>query len=196
MIEHYISSPDKATEDPATQQQRQQPSNDRHDPDRHSVFESMKARVSKIFHLDSDDNRRGSGDTRSRTRKSREGDNTGDSDSSSSISLPPRTRTPMLDPSTNIDLATGSKELENSGANGKQTTGGTKKKKPEDDVSKHTFYIVNSQMRLKLSAPSEVRAHYWIHLLSIIDLARTASNATVDYCPRKKCIFQPLHWSK
>ena len=32
-------------------------------------------------------------------------------------------------------------------------------KSEEKDVSKHTFYIVNSQMRLKLSARNEVRSN-------------------------------------
>lgn len=195
MIEHQISSPEKGAEDPAAQQQRQQPSDDRQDSDRHSVFGSIKSRLSRFFHSDSDPNRRGSGDTRHGTRRSQEIDNTGHSDSSSSISLPPRAQTPMLDPSTNIDPMSGSKKQDNPGEDGRRPSGAIKKNKPEGDVSKHTFYIVNSQMRLRLSARSEVWIHVYIKL-PVADPAIIAPDAPMDHRPREECIFQPLHWSE
>jgi phospholipase D1/2 len=57
--------------------------------------------------------------------------------------------------------------LKSSGAaEGRETQGETndqdkrKKKKRSDDVSKHTFYVENSQMRLKLFARNEVGSSY------------------------------------
>ena len=75
--------------------------------------------------------------------------------------------TPMLDPSTNTNPL----ELPDD-MNNRRTRAGEedqkKKKKRTGDVSKHTFYIENSQMRLKLFARNEVsvssctRVRTWI----------------------------------
>lgn len=54
--------------------------------------------------------------------------------------------TPMLDPSTNTNPLLGADDR----------GGDAKKKKKSGDVSKHTFYIENSQMRLKCYAKNEV----------------------------------------
>lgn len=63
----------------------------------------------------------------------------------------------MLDPSTNLNplmssggAEPGTKQVE---TNEQEKT---KRKKRSDEVSKHTFYIENSQMRLKLFARNEV----------------------------------------
>lgn len=55
--------------------------------------------------------------------------------------------TPMLDPSTNTNPLEGPDE---------KAAGEKDRKKKRGDVSKHTFYIENSQMRLKCYAKNEV----------------------------------------
>jgi phospholipase D1/2 len=69
----------------------------------------------------------------------------------------------MLDPSTHVN------PLQSSGAaEGREIQEETneqdkrKKKKRTDDVSKHTFYIENSQMRLKLFARNEVGSSHQV----------------------------------
>lgn len=59
--------------------------------------------------------------------------------------------TPILDPSTNTNPLLGPDDHNDKNA-------GDKHKKKAVDVSKHTFYIENSQMRLKLFARNEVCA--------------------------------------
>lgn len=63
----------------------------------------------------------------------------------------------MLDPSTNVNPleVPDDKTKLREGAGGEEEK--KKKKKRTGDVSKHTFYIENSQMRLKLFARNEVR---------------------------------------
>jgi phospholipase D1/2 len=72
----------------------------------------------------------------------------------------------MLDPSTHVN------PLQSSGAaEGREIQEETneqdkrKKKKRTDDVSKHTFYVENSQMRLKLFARNERQMLQWITAL-------------------------------
>lgn len=76
-------------------------------------------------------------------------DSSSDSDSDSDHHPP----TPLLDPSTNTNPLQGT-------SNEDQEEGGkawqAEKKKRGDDVSKHTFFIQNSQMRLKLYAKNQV----------------------------------------
>lgn len=86
--------------------------------------------------------------------------------SSGSSAVSSRPATPMLDPSTHVN------PLKSSGAaEGRETQGETndqdkrKKKKRSDDVSKHTFYVENSQMRLKLFARNERQMLQWITAL-------------------------------
>ncbi|KAG1748704.1 phospholipase D [Suillus lakei] len=86
--------------------------------------------------------------------------------SSGSSAASSRPATPMLDPSTHVN------PLKSSGAaEGRETQGETneqekrKKKKRSDDVSKHTFYVENSQMRLKLFARNERQMLQWITAL-------------------------------
>lgn len=65
----------------------------------------------------------------------------------------------MLDPSTNVNPLERPDEM-----NDKRTRAGEdeskRKKKRTGDVSKHTFYIENSQIRLKLFARNEVSISY------------------------------------
>ncbi|KAG2065325.1 phospholipase D [Suillus decipiens] len=86
--------------------------------------------------------------------------------SSGSSAITSRPATPMLDPSTHVNPLKSS-----SAAEGRETQGetngqdGRKKKKRTDDVSKHTFYVENSQMRLKLFARNERQMLQWITAL-------------------------------
>ena len=82
-------------------------------------------------------------------------------------------RSPMVDPSTNIDPLRADGKRGSRGANARETDGEgdindnpdlekaekqmqKKKGKRSKDVSKHTFFVSNSQMRLKLYAKSEI----------------------------------------
>lgn len=161
MIEHHFSSPVKPqpVENPALEQQPSQHlqlPRKRRDSDGHSLLGSIKSRISRIFHLDSDTPHRGGYDPRCEGRRSQGNEHADDSDSSGSVSLPPRTRTPMLDPSTNLNPMAVSENHQDPNVESQQAGQAAKKKKKTEDVSKHTFYIVNSQMRLKLFARSEV----------------------------------------
>jgi phospholipase D1/2 len=103
---------------------------------------SIRTRVSKILHLDPLSN------------VHHEHDDDARSDSASSVasgsSALSRVPTAMLDPSTNKDpLQQGVSDKPGEDKN-------TTQKKVPNDVSKHTFYVLNSQMRLKISAKNEV----------------------------------------
>lgn len=63
----------------------------------------------------------------------------------------------MLDPSTNTNPLDHPDEMSDQRAHAGDDPLKKKKKKRSGDVSKHTFYIENSQMRLKLFARNEVR---------------------------------------
>ncbi|KAJ7600958.1 phospholipase D [Mycena floridula] len=113
---------------------------------------SIKGRVSRIFHP----HRRSqsvNGTTAHDTEES-----SSDSSSDSSASRPP---TPLLDPSTNQNPLSGAKDNDDVGD---QPWDGEKKSKRQDpnQVSKHTFFVYNSQMRLKLYARNERQMHQWI----------------------------------
>ncbi|KAI0056534.1 phospholipase D [Artomyces pyxidatus] len=121
-----------------------------------SLFGSIRSRVSKVLHphhASNGDAPRASTSTRPRTEST-----------VSSISSPPssaapsRAATPMLDPSTNTNPL-----MEDQSKAPKPPQDGEKKKRSE--VSKHTFYIENSQMRLKLYARSERQMLQWIAAL-------------------------------
>jgi phospholipase D1/2 len=72
----------------------------------------------------------------------------------SAASRPP---TPMLDPSTNINPLLSAEKGTNEPSDPMPILGENDKKKSQSgDVSKHTFYIENAQMRLKLFAHNEV----------------------------------------
>jgi phospholipase D1/2 len=100
-------------------------------------------------------------------------------DDSSDESSLHRPTTPLLDPSTGTNPLETGVEPPRGGVDAYARKG----KKPSGEMSKHTFYIVNTQMRLKLFARSEVRARVW--LVSCAWCADkyvgvTASNAAVD----------------
>jgi phospholipase D1/2 len=67
-------------------------------------------------------------------------------------SAPSRVPTVMLDPSTNKNPLQQVYDEHGEDVN-------TTQKKVPKDVSKHTFYVFNSQMKLKMSAKNEVMPH-------------------------------------
>ena len=84
---------------------------------------------------------------------------TSSSEASSSVSgLSTRPLTPMLDPSTNTNPLA-NHDPEHGHAAGDPSEG---QKKGSKDVSKHVFYVVNSQTRLKLYAKNERQMLQWI----------------------------------
>jgi phospholipase D1/2 len=100
---------------------------------------SIRTQVSKILHLDPLPN----------AHHEREDDASSDS-ASSVVSAPSRVPTVMLDPSTNKDPLQKTVHDEHG-----EDVNTTQKQVPKD-VSKHTFYVLNSQMKLKISARNEV----------------------------------------
>ena len=68
-----------------------------------------------------------------------------------------RPPTPMLDPSTNTNPLLDADE--------NQDHPNPSKKRNRDEVSKHTFYIKNSQMKLKINAKNERQMLQWIAAL-------------------------------
>ncbi|CAL1712514.1 unnamed protein product [Somion occarium] len=74
-----------------------------------------------------------------------------------------RPLTPMLDPSTNTNPLEDASEKPHGPQDDEKNKG--KKKKRSGDVSKHVFYIENSQMRLKLFAKNERQMLQWIAAL-------------------------------
>lgn len=133
----------------------------------HATFSTIRSRLSRIVH--------------SFGRRRREDDRDSDASSSSSSSVGSRPPTPMLDPSTNANPLVGIDGQPNQEQDGKPKAS-TKKEK---DVSKHTFYIENSQMRLKLFAKSERQMLQWITALERIAATShfTGSNRFDSFAP-------------
>jgi phospholipase D1/2 len=160
--------------------------------DHKSIISSIRTHISKVFHHDlsaSSQSREERGD-RNRDGNALEAEN--DSNPSSpSISLRSglhsRAPTPLLDPSTNTNPLQDDTEIEGKGKNKLGTTDtGVKqemdprndenktislataaKNKFSTDVSKHTFYILNSQMRLKLFAKNEVSHSFSLNMFVV-----------------------------
>ena len=97
-----------------------------------------------------------------------------DSSSDSSSASSHRATTPMLDPSTNTNPLSDPDEHYEADADGKQ------KKVCDTKVSKHTFYIENAQMRLKLYAKNEVSDYHCKPVCCQLICILSASNATMD----------------
>lgn len=118
---------------------------------------SIRSRISKIFHVGH--KRDGSGGSSmkapkpSMERGERQASPSSPdaSDDENEGNRLARQITPILDPSTNTNPLLGPDEH-----NDKNPSAAKDKKKQHGDVSKHTFYIENSQMRLKLFARNEV----------------------------------------
>ena len=123
-------------------------SGDSTNTDRKSLFGSIRSRLSHMLHTHPDDGHARSFGTpddghEHHVRSDTEAD---------SLDPDSRPSTPMLDPSTNTN------PLNEDAAHAPHPSqeGAQRKKSASGDVSKHTFYIENSQMKLKLYARSEV----------------------------------------
>jgi phospholipase D1/2 len=136
---------------------------------------SVRTGVSKIFHSD----------PLSNVHLEHEDETRSDSASSVVSSALSRDPTPMLDPSTNKNPL----QLDGYEEHGEDKhTIQTKDAPVPRDVSKHTFYVLNSQTRLKVSAKNEVcNALSNLHKIYslLICLLFSASNDAVHYCPRE-----------
>ncbi|KAG2010069.1 phospholipase D, variant 2 [Coprinopsis cinerea AmutBmut pab1-1] len=144
--------------------------------DTKSVISSIRSRVSRIFHRDGRRKRSASGSNHYASGRSTHDGNEPDSSSDESEDIH-RARTPLLDPSINPNpILTVTQPSENKESKGDASAGFNRDSNAEDnfqdtnaavkrateqalakskDVSRHTFYIVNSQTRLKLHARSE-----------------------------------------
>ncbi|KAJ7043969.1 phospholipase D [Mycena alexandri] len=139
-----------------------------------SLHGSIRNSISKLLHP---------------TRRHANGTATGDrrssiSSGSSASSVVSQAPAPMLDPSTNVNpLAEGPAEADAE----RHWHPDEKKKKGKkvEDVSKHTFYIVNSQMRLKLFARNQRQMKQWITALEKVKSS--------TYCqPNRFDSFSPI----
>ncbi|OBZ68836.1 hypothetical protein A0H81_11089 [Grifola frondosa] len=125
-----------------------------------STVGSLKSSISKVFHLGNNGQSReqtqsANGQRTASTSHGRPLSTSSRSSASpSSIALSSRPLTPMLDPSTHTNALQGGED-HNEHVDRQAESGDQKKR--EKDVSKHTFYIENSQVRLKLFARNEVR---------------------------------------
>ncbi|RPD77444.1 phospholipase D [Lentinus tigrinus ALCF2SS1-7] len=130
-----------------------------------STVGSVRSRFSKVFHLGGHKSHH-----RERSRSANnlpadghahtQSDSDSESDVSSGVSGPSeRPLTPMLDPSTNTNPLENHEHDHDPNDPEKANNG---KKKSSKDVSKHTFYVVNSQTRLKLYAKNERQMLQWI----------------------------------
>ncbi|PFH53919.1 hypothetical protein AMATHDRAFT_72945 [Amanita thiersii Skay4041] len=123
----------------------------RSDPEGKSLLGSIRVRVSSAFSRP-----RSESDT---THGRPSQNNARSSPSVSSLHEVP----PMLDPSTHANPLAAKPEPEHSEQNSKPGIKSQNGKQvSERDVSKHTFYIINSQMKLKLYARNERQMQQWI----------------------------------
>ena len=157
--------------------------------DRGQIGGSMKARLSKIFHIGNSQEAaaNGSAEPPDSAQSHRRRDEDYDSPSSPDNSEDEgegehlaRQITPILDPSTNTNPLLGPDE--NHEKNGSASKDKKRKKPKQSDVSKHTFYIENSQMRLKLFARNEVRRRCFFDRSGGLT-SGIAADASVDCCP-------------
>ena len=118
------------------------------DTEHMSLIGTIKGRVSKALRRT---------DRSRRARTTVDGDDSDDSgDSDPSVSSHPA---PLLDPSTNVNPLSQDPEdqQDHLGDENDHPWSEKKKKANANEVSKHTFFVTNSQMRLKLYAKNEVR---------------------------------------
>lgn len=143
---------------------------------------SIKGQISKALHIghrhDHRESQSANGHADSFMRR----------DSSPGPSSPPSSRplTPMLDPSTNTDPLLGPDDHDEQ-THEAAGDGDKKKKNRSNEVSKHTFYIENAQMRLKLFAKNEVSRYNGLVINAsrkLMHVCFLASDAPVDCCVR------------
>ncbi|PPQ89645.1 hypothetical protein CVT25_013832 [Psilocybe cyanescens] len=156
--QHHRDSSNGEKHRSATQSQPQNHISPHLEAERKSIISSIRTHVSKIFHTDnSSANGHPNGHPNRQEGESDDERNMSDSSSWVGSSLHSRPPTPMLDPSTNANPLQGVDDGHEHGDTDGEKTKKIKAsvKKVSGDVSKHIFYIVNSQMRLKLSARNE-----------------------------------------
>ncbi|KAJ7212251.1 phospholipase D [Mycena pura] len=144
------------------------------DHDNKSVMGSIRGSISRLVHR-----------TRRNEKDMATHDGSSTSSGSSASSVISEAPAPMLDPSTNINPLSATTDQ----ADAERPLHPTEKKKKRrvEDVSKHTFYIVNSQLRLKLFARNQAcrQMMQWITALEKIK-----SSA---YCqPNRFSSFAPI----
>ncbi|KAG1822931.1 uncharacterized protein BJ212DRAFT_1331537 [Suillus subaureus] len=136
-----------------------------------SAIDSIKSRLSRAFRIANRSSPniaattggevQGNGDVATGTGHRRT-----ETVSSGSSAVSSRPATPMLDPSTHVNPLKSSNTAETREIQEETNEQDKrKKKKRPDDVSKHTFYVENSQMRLKLFARNERQMLQWITAL-------------------------------
>ncbi|KAI0324905.1 phospholipase D [Cubamyces sp. BRFM 1775] len=143
-----------------------------------STVGSIKSSISKVLHLghqrhhDHGHHRDHSASMNNLGESTQHGRRRSDSTTStSSVESGPSSRplTPMFDPSTNTNPLEGGMHdhdhVREEDVRPPTEDPGEKKKKSSKDVSKHTFYVVNSQTRLKLYAKNERQMLQWIAAL-------------------------------
>lgn len=143
---NLLTHPDTTREEEDTER------NEQHDA-RSQAAGSIRSRLSRIFHNKGTTSAtHANGGTQAPRRRGESYESPSSPETSDNEG--PRTRpvTPMLDPSTNTNPLYGQDDrIDKNGG-----TNEGKKKTRHGDVSKHTFYIENSQQRLKLYARNEV----------------------------------------
>ncbi|THV05210.1 phospholipase D [Dendrothele bispora CBS 962.96] len=123
------------------------------EPGRQSIVSTIKGNFSRVF---------GHGRAKTTTGGSVHDGNQSDTSSESSVSFDQNA--PMLDPSTNINpLAEADGDQDDHDHPWAEVK--KKKKANANEVSKHTFFISNSQMRLKLYAKNQRQMLQWITAL-------------------------------
>ncbi|KAJ7459722.1 phospholipase D [Mycena latifolia] len=143
------------------------------DNDTRSVLGSIRGSISKFLHPS----------RKNRTGTERDDDRSSTTSGSSASSIVSQQPAPMLDPSTNVNPLSETEDQPDADRNWHPDE--KKKKRRVEDVSKHTFYIVNSQMRLKLFARNQRQMKQWITALE-----KVKSSA---YCqPNRFDSFSPI----
>ena len=115
-----------------------------------SLLGSIRSRVSHMLHPHRDASHAGPSSTQDDEQEQHVRSDT-DADSLDPGSSPP---TPLLDPSTNADPL--NEDETDAPCNQDEAAQRKKTRRASREVSKHTFYVENSQMRLKLFARTEV----------------------------------------
>ncbi|KAF9267545.1 phospholipase D [Marasmius fiardii PR-910] len=146
----------------------------RHEAEHMSLMGSIKGRLSKALRRE-----------HSRAQTTNGGDADSDDSGSSHSSISSRPATPMLDPSTNANPLEQGQDDQGNEMGIEQTWSQRKKKTNVKQVSKHTFFITNSQMRLKLYAKNERQMLQWITALekAAANSHYTGSNRFDSFAP-------------
>ncbi|KAG6841710.1 hypothetical protein C0991_007982 [Blastosporella zonata] len=114
-----------------------------------SVLGSVTKRFSRLFHTDGEQRTASVNDTH------RDGEHEdSDHESTSSSSVASQAPSAMLDPSTHVNPLVG-----------KNNEPPAEGRDHSEDVSKHTFYVTNAQVRLKIFARNERQMLQWITAL-------------------------------